>query len=184
MELRVSEEWRDIIGYEGWYQVSSEGRIKSVDRLVRHRKGFVKLPEKILNPSRHYAGYLIISLYKNRQRKACFVHRLVAGAFIENSDANVKREVNHKDKDRTNNRTANLEWVSPAENAQHAYLTRSSIKGSTRKLTKENVLQIIELYNAGESITQITRIINAHRVSVQKVIRGETWRHLSEGALQ
>ena len=98
----MSEEWRDIKGYEEKYQVSNLGRVKSLkDRYGNYR-------EKILKYSKNNRGYLTVSLCKNSKVKLFTVHRLVAQAFIENS--NNYPEVNHKDENKENNRVDNLEW--------------------------------------------------------------------------
>ena len=93
-----NEVWKDIKGYEGHYQVSDKGRVKSVK--------FGK--EKILKPARDTKGYLAVQLCKNGEIKRCFVHRLVAQTFIQNP--NNLPHINHKDEDKTNNSVQNLEW--------------------------------------------------------------------------
>lgn len=98
-----SEEWRDIPGYEGLYQVSNLGRVKS---LYRYKK---QLKPKISN-----AGYERVNLFKNKQGKWHSVHRLVAMTFVENPMN--KPEVNHKDECKINNKASNLEWVTRKEN--------------------------------------------------------------------
>ena len=92
------EIWRDIEGYEGLYQVSDKGRVKSL--------WFEK--ERILKPVKDGWGYLFVRLYKNRDIKMCKVHRLVAMAFISNP--NCLSDVNHKDENKENNRVENLEF--------------------------------------------------------------------------
>ena len=105
------EEWRDIKGYEGRYQVSNLGRVKSLkDRYGNYR-------EKILNPRNSIQGYLDISLYKNGVSKRFKVHRLVAEAFISN--INNYSQVNHKDENKQNNRVENLEWCTSKYNANY-----------------------------------------------------------------
>ena len=98
------EEWKDIQGYEGDYQVSSYGRIKS----------FKKNKEKILKPQMHYKGYEFITLLKNGISKKYKVHRLVAEAFIPNP--NNYPVVNHKDENKSNNNVKNLEWCTVSYN--------------------------------------------------------------------
>lgn len=123
------EEWRDVVGYEGYYQVSNLGRVRS----FRHSK------IKILNPDLSKAGYLRASL---KSRK-CFVHVLVAQAFIPNPEG--KRQVNHISGDKANNRVENLEWVTPAENIHHAFetgLRKSGCEHFRAKFTAEQVREI------------------------------------------
>lgn len=105
----MEELWKDIVGYEGLYQVSNFGRVKS----LRYNK--------IMSPGKNPDGYLFINLHKDKTRKYCAVHRLVSSAFID-KPYNLS-EVNHKDSDKTNNNVNNLEWVTRAENMAHYTLS-------------------------------------------------------------
>ena len=105
------EEWRPVVGYEGLYEVSNTGRVRSVDRYVVDSLGHRRFYKgKVLSIVKNKNGYLLINLYCNEKNKKCLVHRLVAEAFVSNPD-NLP-EVNHKDEDKTNNRVDNLEWCS------------------------------------------------------------------------
>jgi hypothetical protein len=103
------EEWRDIPGYEGLYQVSNMGRIKSLRKEYEH---IMKL-QVIRN------GYLSVPFTINRTSRLLKVHRLVAMAFIPNPDN--KPEINHKDGNKQNNIAENLEWSTRKENIKHGY---------------------------------------------------------------
>ena len=103
------EEWRPVVGYEGLYEVSNTGQVRSLDRYVIDSLGHRKFYKgKVLSIVKNKNGYLLINLYCNEKNKKCLVHRLVAEAFVSNPD-NLP-EVNHKDEDKTNNRVDNLEW--------------------------------------------------------------------------
>jgi hypothetical protein len=104
------ESWKDIPGYEGLYQVSNLGRIKS---LGSYRRG------EMIIKQRKWKGYWLINLSKEDQRKTFLVHRLVAICFVENPHS--RKIVNHKDGNKANNYYENLEWSTTAENTQHAY---------------------------------------------------------------
>lgn len=100
------EKFKDVKGYEGLYQVTSWGRVYSVNK------------QKFVNPQLTVKGYARVDLYnENGKRKHCKVHRLVAKAFIRNPYG--KDQVNHKDGNKLNNSVTNLEWVTDAENKLH-----------------------------------------------------------------
>lgn len=108
------EQWKDIKGYEGLYQVSNLGRVKSLERYKKNNGNTETLiGEKILKQSINNKGYCRIHLCKDAHKKAFSVHRLVAEAFIPNPyniSPYIKPEINHKDEDKTNNNADNLEW--------------------------------------------------------------------------
>lgn len=105
------EEWKDVLGYEGLYQVSDEGRIRSICRQGNALPGIRK-------PSLDKDGYLQIGLYDNGECRKWKVHRLVATTFIPNPFS--KPQVNHINGIKTDNRVENLEWVSDKDNKAHA----------------------------------------------------------------
>ena len=118
----VFEIWLSIEGYEGLYEVSHLGRVRSVDRKVEYSDGRVVTKKgKILSISAGANGYENVRLYKDKKAKNHSVHRLVAGAFVPNPDG--KPQVNHKDRNPLNNDFENLEWVTHEENAKHAVET-------------------------------------------------------------
>ena len=108
------EEWRTIVGYEGQYEVSSYGRVRSLDRYDRMNR-FWK--GRILNLHTGTGGYLFVGLSSNGNEKNYLVHRMVAQAFIPNPD-NLP-QVNHKDEDKSNNRVDNLEWCTSFYNNEY-----------------------------------------------------------------
>ena len=116
--LEIAEEWRPIPNYEGLYEVSNLGNVRSLDRVVKGRPGtYARIKGKTLSPIKNGGGYLRVNLCNKYGRKAVFVHRLVAKAFIENFD-NLP-EVNHKDENKENNSLENLEWCDAKYNSNY-----------------------------------------------------------------
>ena len=107
------EEWKNIIGYEGLYEVSNMGNVRNVRR------------NTLLRFSKNNYGYIQVYLYKNGIRNGFKVHRLVAQAFIPNPD-NLP-QVNHKDEDKTNNSVENLEWCDHKYNVNYGHRTENAI---------------------------------------------------------
>ena len=110
------EIWKDIKGYEGFYQVSNLGRVRGLDRVVNHGSHNTtrKIKGRIIKAGNNGTGYLFSPLQKDGKVKQVCVHRLVAQAFIPNPKN--KPQVNHKDKVRDNNKSSNLEWCTVREN--------------------------------------------------------------------
>ena len=117
----MNEIWKDIAGYEGYYQVSNLGRVKSVSRKVSNGHGMVAKEERILQPNTLAKGYYQVTLYNGETRKCFQVHRLVASAFIPNVDG--YPQVNHRNGDKQDNRADNLEWCDNSMNQLHAWKT-------------------------------------------------------------
>ena len=114
----MKEEWRDIPQYEGLYQVSNQGQIRSIDRIVRRNGETTKnLRGFILLPLYQKSGYMFVFLSKNGKAKRMAIHRAVALAFIPNTEN--KPEVNHINEDKTDNRVENLEWATIKENRNY-----------------------------------------------------------------
>ena len=107
----MTEIWKDINGYEGLYQVSNFGNVKSLHK-------YAGRTDRILSPGKTKRGYLGVYLFKNGKGKSLYVHRLVAQAFIPNP--NDLSEVNHIDEDKHNNRVDNLEWCDRQYNVEYS----------------------------------------------------------------
>lgn len=112
------EQWKDVAGYEGVYQVSSEGRVKSLARRIQFHDGRHRdVKERILSPVTDKDGYLLVGLNKNGKSQTVKIHRLVATAFIENPSG--KPVVNHLNEIKSDNRASNLEWTTVLENTRY-----------------------------------------------------------------
>ena len=167
------EEWRDVIGYEGLYQVSNYGRVKSF-----HNNGV-----RTLNPSfADYPGYYVVNLTKNGKQQTQYVHILVAQAFIPNPEN--KSYVNHIDGDKLNNCLENLEWTTPTENSRHAWRnglikSRTGTKNLHSKLTPEQVRYIRVSYKPHDenfSIVALARKFNVSKSTIYLVLARKTYK--------
>ena len=152
----TEEIWRAIEGYEGLYEVSNTGRVRSVDRYVKYSNGRIHLHKgKVLRPIKDRDGYLQVNLCYSGRINSIKIHRLVAQAFIPNPD-NLP-QVNHKDEVKTNNNVDNLEWCdskynnnygSRKDNARdtlikNGYWTGLSYKEWRKKYYEENREKIL-----------------------------------------
>lgn len=150
-----SEIWKPVKGYEGLYEVSNLGRVRSLDRTITKagRYGMMDVVRKgkLLKPQLGKSGYLCIILCKLGKSKMIFVHRLVATSFI--GDIDEEHEVNHIDYNRTNNKLENLEIVTHAENMHH-----SAINFCKPHKSKRNELRCIWLYNGKKGMKYIVGI--------------------------
>lgn len=117
-EGATEEIWKQLVGYEGHYEVSNKGRVKSISRSIPTCYKSVRTVGETILKQCDYRGYLAISLNVNNKCKMMRVHRAVAEAFIPNPDN--KPFVNHIDSNKTNNEVSNLEWVTNGENMDHA----------------------------------------------------------------
>jgi len=135
----TKEIWKDIPDYEGYYQASSLGRVKSLERVVYRSNGRHYIAkERILKAGINRWGYLAVNLSKDGEQKTFKVHKLVAMAFLGHKRCGHKRVVNHIDNDKTNNKVSNLEIVTQRENVFTHYIGTSKYKGVNwnKKLNK------------------------------------------------
>jgi hypothetical protein len=171
---KLNEVWKDIKGYEGFYKISSFGRVKSLGK--RTHCGFCRR-ELILSSHKDKNGYLYVNLFLNGKRKTCKIHRLVGLTFILNS--NHKEQINHKDGIKAHNYSNNLEWVSHQENMIHRReilnIRWEGEKVNTAKLTELDVLAI-----RGSFLNQIelAKIYKVDRSTIHKIILRKTWKHI------
>ena len=143
--LSMTEEWRDVKDYKGLYQVSNMGRVKSLKRIVWDSvRGYYKtVHERILKGKKSSTGYLQVHLYQDGKGKWCYVHRLVAEAFIPNPD-NLP-QINHISEDKENNHVDNLEYCTAKYNINHGtHNKRVSEKLRGRKHSEEHIKKMAE----------------------------------------
>lgn len=160
------EIWRDVIGYEGIYQISSLGKVKSLGN-NKNRK------EKIMRLGVTEKGYLVVGLSKNGEIKKFKVHRLVAMAFLPNPSK--KPEVNHKGKrpNKKDNRYFMIEWATKEENEKHAKRHGLNMRGA--KLNRE---QVLEIKSSNDSIEVLCLKYNVSFTTISQIKKGNTWKHI------
>ena len=152
------ENWKAIAGYEGLYQVSNLGRVKSLN--YNHTG-----TDKILKPGKNHGGYLHVNLCKDGHPKHLLVHRLVAEAFIPNP--NNLETVNHKDEVKTNNVASNLEWMSREDNV--AYSQPQLSKRSVQMFDKSTG----ELLSTFLSTREAERVTGINHGSISECCNGK-----------
>lgn len=152
----MKEEWRQIQGYEGLYEVSNLGRVKSLERYDKMGR---LIKEKTLNPRKHKKGYLYVGLSKDGIQKKYSIHRLVAIAFIPNP--NNLPQVNHKDENKENNCLDNLEWCTNEYNCNYGNhgknISKSLLGGTLSEQTRQRMsearsIKIVQLSLNGKLI--------------------------------
>ena len=142
----MEEIWKDIQGYEGLYQISNMGRVKSLERTIIQSNGYERLcKEKIKSITKKENGYLQVELFKNKTRKHFYIHRLVAQAFLNN--VNNLSCINHKDENKVNNCVENLEYCSYEYNNNYGNHIKKCSESRSKKVMAINVINgyILEL---------------------------------------
>jgi hypothetical protein len=162
------EVWLDIIGYEGLYMISDQGRVKSV--------GYGK--ERILKPVKQTGGYFHVNLYKDGIRKQYLIHRLVCLNFLDNPFN--KPDVNHLNGIKDDNRLINLEWSTRSENNKHAFdnglkISSKGINHGSCKLTEKEVLEIRQ---SDLKLKELGKIYGVSFQSISYIKRRKIWNHI------
>lgn len=178
------EVWRDIDGYDGKYQVSNKGNVRSVDKLIEYSDGRqIKHKGKQLKPLTCKEGYLKVNLWKNNQMRKPLIHTLVAKHFLHDyyEEGYV---VNHIDFDRTNNEVENLEWVTQYDNVHHTNKAGRGSRGidrETAKLDDESVRYIRKHYKRRDKrfgTAPLAKKFDVNPTLISRVARREAWKHV------
>ena len=151
------EEWKDIPGYEGFYQVSSYGRVRSVDRIDSENH----FRESRIMVQNYLRGYARVGLRKGEGQKMHFVHRLVANVFIPNPD-NLP-QVNHKDENPGNNFASNLEWCDTRYNINYGRRNRKVSEKMVGKTNTPGSKQVEQQTKSGEHLNTYKSLAEAER---------------------
>lgn len=166
------EIWKDVKDYEGIYQVSNFGRVKSLDRIDckgQHRK------EKIISQAFDEDGYLIGNLSKDRKRKSVRWHRVIYQSF--HPIANLSLQINHKNGIKTDNAIENLEWCTNHENVLHAIQTnlRKPINGDKNTFAALSNSQVLEIFHSTKTDRQLSKDYNVGILCIRRIKNGMQW---------
>lgn len=154
----MEEIWKDIEGFNGSYQISNLGRVKSFKKHYENR---------ILKPTTNYKGYLKITLHIDvRSMKTLSIHRLVAQAFIPNPEN--KPQVNHINCIKTDNNITNLEWCNNSENQIHAFKNGLQTSNGGRKKRKVRCIETGKVFNM---VNEAARFISKEKDCRSSIIR-------------
>lgn len=188
IERIEGEIWLGVENYNGSYQVSTAGRVRSLDGMTKSRKNGKVFDRKrvgqIIKPKSIKNGYQTVRFHKNGTRKTELIHRVVAKAFIKNP--NKKPCVNHIDSNIINNNVNNLEWCTYAENSAHASSFGNLVKGEMShfsKLNNDKVLLIRDMLAYSREAFSLSWIANLFKVTPATIILvrdRKTWEHVKE----
>jgi len=169
--------WKQVVGYEGTYEVSEFGDVR---RVVYYDKR--ERDPGLLRPAPDTYGYLQVALVLNGKSKAAQIHTIVANAFLGPKPKGMER--NHKDGNKLNNHYSNLEYVTHGDNIRHAFrqgLYPVGEASKASKLTEAEVRRIRSMYvpgKKGAGAVSISRQFNVTSTTVWAILRGKTWKHV------
>lgn len=158
----MEEIWKDVVGYEGLYEVSNAGKVRNKNK---------ELTQNVSNK-----GYLYATLCKDRHCVGKRVHRLVAQAFIPNLEN--KPEVNHKNNVRTDNRAENLEWMTHTENVKHTVKAGRHSKGEMVCFSKLDPEKVIFIRKSTLSYKELGKMFGITANTIYAVKKWITWKHV------
>lgn len=167
-----NEQWRSVAEYEGYYEVSDLGRVRSIPRTVVNRGRLMRRRGLVLKAGPHSKGYMCVNLSKKGKSSTKRVHALVAAAFCQRPAE--AEEVNHINSDHLDNRAANLEWVTHQQNITHAIR-----RGRKSGLTADQVREVRRALKT-ESQAAICRRLGYSPNVVNKIAKGRTYKHVRD----
>ena len=180
--MKAKIKWKTIPKWKGYYKASSNGKIKSLERIIykirNEKKISQKVTEKILTPFVDKDGYKCVLLSRNGKTIYTSIHRLVAMTFLSNPQN--KPMVNHKDGNKANNHVSNLEWCTHKENEKHALINGLKSRGSnfsSAKLHETDIPTIRKQLKDKVPATQIARKYGVHSCIIYGIRDGKLWRH-------
>lgn len=174
--IMETEIWKDVIGYEGFYQVSNLGRIKSLPRTICNwggKKGVHKSKERVLKPQLNHKGYLRICLCIPSKKITYTLHRLIAIAFLGDPG---KLHVNHIDGDKLNNKISNLEYCTHLQNMEHAIKMGLTVKGVNHHNAKLNPKKVSEIRLSNLTGRELAEIYNVCEATIREAKTYKNWK--------
>ncbi len=175
----MNEIWKPVVGYEGFYDVSNLGRVRSLPRVVISRGGTRVSPGRILKDSCPQRNYHMVILFKHGLSKTIAVHRLVLIAFVGSPPNG--HEAFHWNGHGKDNRLANLRWDTRKANRDDDVRLNVRKRGEQRawaKLNIEKVKQLRERVASGESMNKVAITYGVHPGTIGKICRHEKWNHV------
>ncbi|MDQ0022898.1 hypothetical protein J2X90_000684 [Variovorax paradoxus] len=178
----MAEIWKSVVGYEGFYEVSDEGRVRSLPRVVPSRGGFRLTKERILKPI-FISGYPAVALCANGKPKTRKIHQLVAAAFLEPKPSDL-HVVRHWDGDEKNCRLSNLLWGTNLENSADAIRHGTAICGERVRQSKLRIEQVIQVLADPRPNGEVAAELKVAMATIHRIRSGETWaRALAEAGV-
>ena len=178
------ERWLPVVGYEGLYEVSNHGRVRSLDRRILNSRGSgtrlirgVMLKPAVCGWKRRYQ---FVYLRRDGLKKHCYVHRLVLEAFVGPCPEGM--EACHGANGYADNSLQNLNWGTKVQNMQDKVRDQTTLHGERNhraRLTKENVINIRELHSKGETYKQIAELHGISYKYVWQIVKHKSWAHIS-----
>lgn len=174
LEDLPGEVWKDVVGYEGLYQVSNLGRVKMLSRNVLANKSVRTIKEHIITQHISQKGYLYVCLWDNNKGKKVYVHKIVLSSFLRGKG--IGEECNHLNENRTDNRLNNLEWCSHKYNINYGERTKKHSK--SMKNHKSLSVPVIQLSLNNEyiaeypSLREAGRVMNRSFTSIKECCKG------------
>ena len=176
----LTEEWRDVPGYQGLYEVSSEGRVRSLIQLIpsAHASGERRI-KKILNPQINKQGRLRVSLCKQGEPTWHQVHRLVLLTF-DGAPPFEGAECRHRDNDPTNNHASNLHWGTHTDNMQDKTTHGTQLIGEKQPNARLNDEAVRSIRKSELSTRQLAKLYGVSQVAIHFVKSRKTWKHVED----
>lgn len=180
--IDAEEIWKPIPTYEGLYEISNRGQVRSLDRCEKMKGRYGEYVQRLRNGallSQREGRYLTVTLYKNGRGRQFSVHRLVALIFIGHPP-DARSEVNHIDEDKHNNCVNNLEWINRKGNSLHSSYKQRGEASGTAKLTDKEVLEIRDFLNEGYlSQKEIAALYGVSNHAIFRIKAGHNWAWLT-----